>query len=134
MRRRWRRRLAVALALGVACASSGPPPPPWRISEADAGTSVRVPVGTVIDVGLPGNPTTGSIWERGPGDPGGLEGLGAARFEPEGALVGQGGLVRLQFRVTKAGATPLALVYRRPFEKNTPPARTFWVTIVGEER
>lgn len=132
-----RRRLlgiAAGLLFGAACATGGPPAIPWRITEADAGSAIRVPVGTVIDVALPGNPTTGFLWERSPGDPGGLEGLGAARFERDGALVGMGGRVHLQFRVTKAGATPLALVYRRPFEKNTAPANTFWVTIVGEDR
>ena len=132
VRRRKHLGLAMALGLLAACAASQPPRIPWRVSESDAGASIRVPVGTVVDVALPGNPTTGYIWERGPGDPGGLEGLGAARFEPDGALPGQGGLVHLQFRVTEEGATPLALVYRRPFEKGSPPARTFWVTIVGE--
>ncbi len=121
-----------AFVAAAACASNDVHTPPWRITEADAGHSVRVPVGTVIDVVLPGNPTTGYIWERAPGEPGGVESLGAARFVPDGALVGQGGMIHVQFKVTKEGATPLALVYRRPFEKGTPSANTFWVTIVGE--
>ena len=126
----------LALLLGAfvaagACASSTYTPP-WRITQADAGRRVRVPVGTVIDVALPGNPTTGYIWERAPGDPGGLTSVGAAQFVPDSAVEGQGGDIHVQFRVTKEGATPLALVYRRPFEKGTPSANTFWVTIVGE--
>jgi inhibitor of cysteine peptidase len=127
--------LAAALAslLLLACATpSAAPLPKWRIGEADAGHTVRVPVGTPLDVALPGNPTTGYIWQRSPGDPGGLESVGAARFEPSGGALGQGGLVHLEFRVIQEGATVLWLVYLRPFEKNTPPTKTFSVTIVGE--
>jgi len=102
------------------------------VTEADAGRSLQVPVGTLVDVALPGNPTTGYAWQRAPGDPGGVESVGAARFEPSGPALGQGGTEHLTFRVTKTGATPLWLVYRRPFEKNAAPARTFSVTIVGE--
>jgi inhibitor of cysteine peptidase len=123
--------LLFALLL-VACATAAPPGRPWQITEADAGRSIRVPIGTVLDVALPGNPTTGFIWQRSPGDPGGIETVGAARFEPSGSAMGQGGLVHVQFRVTKVGATVLWLVYRRPFEKDVPPAKTFSVTIVGD--
>ncbi len=124
---------AMAGALG-ACAGPASQPPPWRIGEADAGRSIRVPVGTVVDVALPGNPSTGFTWERGQTESqlAGLDALGPARFAPEGPLVGQGGLMHLEFRVTGTGAMPLVLVYHRPFEKGVPPARTFWVTIVGE--
>lgn len=122
--------LAIVLAACAAAPTSARKP--WTVTEADAGRSIRVPVGTLIDVALPGNPSTGFIWQRAAGEAGGLEAAGAARFEPAGPAVGQGGLVRLAFRVTKAGATPLWLVYRRPFEASTPPARTFSVTIVGE--
>lgn len=131
-----RRRLlrVVLVSLLVACASGPPASPPWRIGEEDAGRSIRVPVGTIVDIALPGNPTTGYIWERGPSATPGLEQIGAARFAPDGPAIGQGGLVHLEFRVIGEGATPLVLVYRRPFEKGTPPARSFWVTIVGDRR
>ena len=129
--------LRLAALLGgvflTACATdAAAPTAKWRITEEDAGHTVRVPVDTTLDVALPGNPTTGFIWQRAPGDPGGIEGLGAARFEPSGPALGQGGLVHLEFRVAKEGATALWLVYRRPFEKNTPPSQTFSVTVVGE--
>jgi inhibitor of cysteine peptidase len=120
------------LALSACATGSVSTRPPWLITEADAGHTIRVPVGTTLEVALPGNPTTGYIWQRSPGDPGGIEVLGAARFEPSGPAIGQGGLVHLGFRVTKPAATSLWLVYRRPFEKDVAPARTFSVTLVGE--
>ncbi len=125
---------AVLVALGAGACAGAPAPtrPAWVVTEADAGRSIQVPVGTMLDVALPGNPTTGYAWQRAPGDPGGIESVGAARFEPSGPALGQGGTEHLGFRVTKTGATPLWLVYRRPFEKNVAPARTFSVTIVGE--
>ncbi len=131
MRRKVGAALVVVLAL-AGCASGAPSRPPWIVTEADAGRSIRVPVGTVLEVALPGNPTTGHIWQRAPGDPGGVESIGAARFEPSGAAPGQGGQVHLSFRVTKTGATPLWLVYRRPFENDAPPTQSFSVTVVGE--
>lgn len=123
----------VAGLLLAACASgSSAPTPPWRVTEADAGRSLRVPVGTTLDIALPGTPSTGYIWQRTPGPPGGVEAVGAARFEPSGSLPGSGGLVHLTFRVTGEGATALWLVYRRPFDKDAPPVQTFSVTVVGE--
>jgi inhibitor of cysteine peptidase len=124
--------LLAALALSACATGSESARPPWLVTEADAGRSIRMPVGTFLDVALPGNPTTGYIWQRAPGDAGGVETVGAARFEPSGPAIGQGGLVHLGFRVTKPGATPLWLVYRRPFEKDVPPTRTFSVTLVGD--
>lgn len=130
-----RRALAAALLAMLAAACASPPGTgreAWVVVEADAGRSIRVPVGTLLDVTLPGNPATGYAWQRAPGEPGGVETVGAARFEPSGPAPGQGGLEHLAFRVTKTGATALWLVYRRPFATDVPPARTFSVTIVGE--
>ena len=130
--RRARGLAALLILLIVSACATSPARPPWLVTQADAGRTVRVPVGTLIDVALPGSPTTGYIWQRAPGDPGGVETVGAARFEPSGPALGQGGLVHVGFRITKPGATPLWLVYRRPFEKDVPPAQSFSVTLVGE--
>lgn len=128
-----RRLGALLLALGLAACATPQAQTPWRITTDDAGRRIQVPVGTMLDVALPGNPTTGYIWQRAAGDEGGVEQLGAPQFESEGPLAGQGGTVHVFFRVTKPEVTRLELVYRRPFEKKTPPAETFSVTIVGED-
>lgn len=124
--------LLAAAALSACATGPAVPTPAWRVTEADAGRTLRVPIGTEIDVTLPGSPSSGLVWERSPGDPGGLEAVGEATFEPAGPSPGQGGLVHLRFLVTKPGASVLWLASRRPFESGAPAAGTFSVTVVGE--
>jgi inhibitor of cysteine peptidase len=131
MKRRLASVLVVVFVVGCATGTSAPPIA-WQITEADAGTTIRIPVGTVVDVALPGNPRSGYIWQRRQGDSGGIEAVGAARFEPAGGVPGQGGLIHLQFRVVRVGATVLWLAYQRPFQSDAAPERTFSLTIVGE--
>lgn len=124
---------ALIMSFLVGCATGASAPSiAWQITEVDAGGTIRMPVGTVVDVALPGNPRSGYIWQRRQGDAGGIESVGAARFEPSGGVPGQGGLVHLQFRVAKPGASVLWLAYQRPFQRDATPLQTFSVTIVGE--
>jgi len=124
--------LGLGLLLGALACETPAAPPPWRVGEADDGRQILVPVGTLLDVALPGNPSTGFVWERVSPDQDGLEQLGPPRYTAEGPLLGQGGTVHVFFRVTAPEVSRIELVYRRPFEKDTPPARRFRVTIVGE--
>ena len=114
-----------------ACASrSTPGPSTRRLSDADAGASVELRVGDVLEVTLPGNPTTGYTWEVDTGDAAILRPSGEAEFQSEGtAVVGGGGALTLRFEAVAAGQTPLKLVYHRPFETGVAPAQTFEVSV-----
>jgi predicted secreted protein len=92
------------------------------------GKTVRLAVGTMLVVKLPGNPTTGYTWSTKAVDRRVLEPL-AIGYIPAGKLPGSGGTFRIRFRAVGAGTTGLKLVYARPFA-HTPPPRTFSLRVV----
>lgn len=98
-----------------------------KLTAADAGKSVKLVVGQVLELKLQGNPTTGFLWE--PKKTPGIRFLGSA-FKPNSNLIGAPGIVTLRFKTETAGRRLLTVVYRRPFEKTVPPARTFTVNLI----
>lgn len=96
-----------------------------RLTEADSGRAVDLKVGDRLEIALPGNPTTGFQWEVGSVDRAVLRPIGEPQFERSSDALGAGGTVTLRFEAVAPGAASLQLVYRRPFEKDTPPARAF---------
>ncbi len=118
--------LVFFLAL-AACVLSGPAP--TSLTAKDAGSTVHVKQGDIVQVSLSGNPTTGYTWEVVPGG-GGLVQQGEAEFKPESSALGSGGMMTLRFKATQPGTTDLNLIYHRPFEPNVPPLQSFEVTVV----
>jgi inhibitor of cysteine peptidase len=100
-----------------------------HIDEDDSGSTIGLNVGDRFDVTLPGNPTTGYSWERVPGTPELLKQVGEPAFVPESEALGAGGRVTLTFEAVASGSGPLALIYHRPFEQETPPLNTFEVKV-----
>ena len=89
-------------------------------------TTVRVRPGAALVVRLPGNATTGFRWSVAHA-PAGLP-LTSARYVPTKPVrLGSGGT--FVFRFVAHGGGRLLLVYRRPWERTTRPARRFSVTI-----
>jgi len=62
-------------------------------------------------------------------DKGMLKQVGEAEFEPDRKARGSGGNILLRFEAVKVGKTMLKLIYRRPFEKNKRPTKTFEVKV-----
>jgi inhibitor of cysteine peptidase len=127
-----RRVLAVALLVVVivsaaGCKSSGAT---VTLREVDTGRTVELKRGDQLILELEGNPTTGFQWEAQDMDAGFLKQKGNAEFksDQQGAM-GGGGLFVLTFAATKAGSTPLRLIYHQPWDKETPPAKTFEVIV-----
>ena len=100
-----------------------------QLTEADAGRLVELRVGDILEVTLPGNPTTGFQWEVSEINSAILEPIGEPKFEPSSNAVGSGGNVTLRFETVGTGQTELKLIHHRPFEENVPPIQTFEVTI-----
>jgi len=100
-----------------------------QLTEADAGRLVELRVGDILEVILPGNPTTGFQWEFSEINSAILEPIGEPKFEPSSNAVGSGGNVTLRFETVGTGQTELKLIHHRPFEENVPPIQTFEVTI-----
>jgi inhibitor of cysteine peptidase len=80
-------------------------------------------------VTLPGNPTTGYVWEELPGASGVLARQGDPDYTSDGRELGAGGYYRFTFLAVATGKVPLSMVYRRPFEQGLPPMATFNVSI-----
>lgn len=102
------------------------------LGEPDNGSTIFLTQGERVIVRLPSNPTTGYGWSVARNATAVLRPAGDARFEASGnARPGAGGYQIFEFRVAAAGASSLALVYGRPFEKEQPPARTWGIFLVA---
>jgi len=121
---------AVVLGLLAACGAEPTPPASTQpLTEADSGRTIELPVGGRIAVALEGNPTTGFRWEVGSGDPSVVRLSGEPEFRSSSDALGAAGRFVFRFEAVASGRTSLKLVYRRPFEKDAPPARTFVATV-----
>jgi len=104
---------------------------PITITEKDAGKSFSMAIGQALYARLASNPSTGYQWNvQGSAAPLELVKSDFAR-NPQGSNApGASGTQQLQFTAKAAGTVSLTFEYRRPWEKDVPPAKTVTVTIV----
>jgi len=124
------RALLVALVAVLSLSGCASAPRSSLLTEKDAGRTVEIERGDILEVVLRGNPTAGYLWEMVSGDITILRPIGRPEFKPERATVGAGGAITLRFEAASPGRTGLKLGYRRPWEKDVPPIETFEVTVV----
>lgn len=113
-----------------------PAVPPVAVTESDNSKTITIAKDGKLEVTLPGNITTGYSWKMT-----GLEGdsikpTGHPQYLPNPApagRVGTGGQFVFKFNAAKPGTAKLTLAYARPWEKDTPPAQTFTLTVVVQE-
>jgi len=102
------------------------------LEQPDSGSIINLVQGDALSVRLPANPTTGYTWSIAANAPSVLQPAGDPRFEPPPAgRPGAGGFQIFEFRVAGGGAAWLQLVYRRPLEKDSPPARSWSVFVAS---
>ncbi len=114
-----------------------------RLTEKDDGGQVNLQSDEALVITLEGNPSTGYIWETaGPAvqDQPLLRQVGESQFETKPGLLGAGGPLlgapagqTLRFEAVAAGQAELRLVYHRPWEKGTAPAKTFAIQVQAAE-
>jgi inhibitor of cysteine peptidase len=98
-----------------------------QLSESDNGTVLEAQVGDVIELRL--NETSGGYrWLLDSPADHALESLGE-EFEFAESVVGARNEARFRFRVRSGGNHPIRLHYRRTWEKNEPPLKTYEVAI-----
>jgi inhibitor of cysteine peptidase len=102
-----------------------------KLIEKDSGKLIEMKVGGTILIELPGNPTTGYMWEVSSMDSSALQKIGDFKFLANSNAIGSPGKMALRFRVIGAGKTVLVLAYRRSWEKNVAPIRTFSVNVIA---
>ena len=96
--------------------------------------TVAVQVGSVVEIRLPENPTTGYMWM--------VDELNADKFQlisnvfvPPGdthsaaGMVGAGGTRVFRIKCVKMGAETVRLIYNRPWWENSPPVKTFYLKL-----
>jgi inhibitor of cysteine peptidase len=101
-----------------------------RLEQTDSGSTITVHPGETLEIVLSGNPTTGYTWEVKPGSEALLKQKGEPEFTPDSKAVGSGGRMTFRFDVVTVGKGSLVLLYRRPFEKEIKPLRTFGIRVV----
>lgn len=100
------------------------------IGEQDAGKTIELIMGDTLVVALDGNITTGFSWIPAPQDPVLLEQVGEVQVTPTGDQLGAPGKIAQQFKAVASGQTLLHLDYKRAWEEDTAPEKTFEVTVV----
>jgi inhibitor of cysteine peptidase len=100
------------------------------LTESDNGRDVDLTTGTTLIVKLGSSPSTGYAWSVA-GDPAPLK-LQKSSFhkaKAKNGMVGAAGTAVFQLAASSAGMTNLTLVYRRSWEYNVPPMKTFTVRV-----
>jgi inhibitor of cysteine peptidase len=99
-----------------------------RLTEADAGSTVRLASGGTIEVVLAGNPTTGFTWEAADLNASVLRQVGEPDYVSDSDLPGSPGVFTFTFECVADEPTTLTLVYHRPWE-DAAPLQTFTVDV-----
>lgn len=100
-----------------------------RLVESDSGKTVEIYVGEELDVILAAMPTAGYVWE--------IEKLDSAVLKHhktehlfKDKPIGAQSMETLGFQAIGVGKSELKLIFHRPFEKNTPPSKTFEIIVI----
>ncbi len=148
---RFRATTTGSASVGLACRSAADPQAPagalFRVAvvvkeallprgllleQPDNGSDIFVVQGDVLEVRLPANPSTGYTWSISANAPSVLRPAGDPKFDPPAeGRPGATGTQTFGFRVVSGGGVFLQLVYRRPFEKDASPARTWGVFVAA---
>ncbi len=99
------------------------------ITEQDAGKTVELKTGDTLIVTLEGNMTTGFSWIPATQNPVLLKQVGDVAVTPVSNALGAPGKIVLNFKATQTGQTTLHLDYKRSWEENVAPVKTFEVTV-----
>ncbi len=103
------------------------------LRETDGGRTVELKRGDALIVELEGIPTTGFQWEVTSVDEAVVKQEGEPEYkESQPGRMGGGGLLVFTFKMVGAGRTDLKMVYHQPWDRDTPPAKTFEVTVIVE--
>ena len=138
LRRDWSFSVVGTLAVGLLSATflaaeslgggGGTPQPAF--GEADSGRTVTVSKGTQIMIQLPANPSTGYSWSVTVSNPGVVSQAGDPVFKPSSSALGAGGVYTVWFDATGSGKTDLWLDYRRSWEIDVQPVKTYVLHVV----
>jgi inhibitor of cysteine peptidase len=120
-------------ALGQQAASASkaqPSSPAVILTERDNGTDIDITIGSALVVQLPSNPSTGYNWTiAGEPSPLKLQKTSFRKGATKASSVGASGTAIFQLRASSPGLATLTLIYRRSWEYNVAPIKTFTVRV-----
>ena len=99
-------------------------PDSLELNETNSGSNITLRTGGTFTVSLEGNPTTGYAWEVVECDEQVLK-LTGEDYVSSSDKIGAGGIKMFTLTAANPGTTALKLVYRRSWEKDVEPLRTF---------
>jgi inhibitor of cysteine peptidase len=95
-----------------------------KYTEGDDGHEIEVRVGDTFEVSLPEIRTSGFSWSiKSGGAP--VCSMAADVFGSKSAMPGESGAHRWSFKVDAPGTATIEMIYRRPWDAKSPPARTY---------
>jgi inhibitor of cysteine peptidase len=118
----------LALCLAVS-ARAGDDKKETVLTDKDNKSTVKIAKGTTLVIKLEGLPSAGYTWQVAKTNAEVLPYVGKVEIEKKSDLIGAKVMMVLRFTPKAAGTSELELVYRRPFEKDVPPAKTFKVKV-----
>ena len=123
--------LIALLLLSVWCAGCPHKAVTVTAGQEYDGRTIRVQAGDSVKLSLAENPTTGYRWEflKKP-EPQCVIASDAYVANPAMNQIGGGGAHVWEFRAEKKGTGTLKLGYRRPWERDAAPAKTFTLILV----
>lgn len=121
---------ALAGLAALCCSCVGPSL--RNLDYSDNGSTVKLSTGDVLQVELEANPSTGYLWVSGtPADPNLVVITGESYVREKGSDERVGAPVKklLTLKAIAPGSTGLKLEYRRPWDRNEKPAKSFEVML-----
>ena len=103
------------------------------IGDSDRGRTITVALHEELCLELPENATTGYTWSAPTFDHHVLAQLQDETVAASSGAIGAGGSRRFTFRAIAIGRTAVQLSYRRPWERNAAPAKTYEITVAVDQ-
>jgi inhibitor of cysteine peptidase len=103
-----------------------------EVDDGDNGGQLTLETGQVLVVTLESSPTTGYGWQWVANEDGVLQQQGETEFKQKrgtGIMLGAPGREILRFETTAPGQTTLELAYRRPWETDVEPEKTYTIEV-----
>jgi inhibitor of cysteine peptidase len=99
------------------------------LQEKDSGRTIKMHTGAILEIVLPGNPTTGYHWEIAKVDARVLGLASEIEYRTASEMLGADGDFIIRFEALNPGSTELLLFYQRPFEIDREPENFFEITV-----
>jgi inhibitor of cysteine peptidase len=100
------------------------------VSQDDNGSEFTLERGDALEISVPATSGTGYTWQAQPMTGAIVTQVGDPEFKRDSAMPGASGNQIFHFARGAVGSGTLELRYRRPWEKNTAPAKVFRIKLI----